>query len=153
MDSYVVSNLLPLHTLLQRIPLYACHFTGGQGYLKVEEVGQGQVHLQFYRYFQSALPPLFQWEYLFCCRLAHRLLLANRMCYSGNYNVVAEYRFKLIFSVMGFIFSFMLISLTILCPIFSIRVLAFFFLLVYYEWQVVFLSFSLSFDFPYGCFF
>ena len=37
--------------------------------LKVEEVGQGQVHLQFYRYFQIALPPLFQWEYLFCCRL------------------------------------------------------------------------------------
>ena len=58
MDSYVVSNLLVLHILLQRIPLYACHFTAVQGYLKVEEVGQGQVHLQFYRYFQIALPPL-----------------------------------------------------------------------------------------------
>lgn len=58
MDSYVVSSLLLLPTQLQRSPLYACHFTAAQGYLKVEEVGQGQVRLQCYRYFQIALPPL-----------------------------------------------------------------------------------------------
>lgn len=59
-------------------------------------------------------------------------VLANRVCYSDKHNVVAEYRFKLIFSVTGFVFSFTLISLTIRCPIFSIRMLAFFFLLLYY---------------------
>lgn len=77
-------------------------------------------------------------------------VLANRVCYSDKHNVVAEYRFKLIFSVRGFVFSFTLISLTILCPIFSIRMLAFFFLLLYYALQVVFLSFSLSFTFLMG---
>lgn len=39
-------------------PLVCLSFHSCTGHFKVEEVGQGQVPLQFYRYFQVALPPL-----------------------------------------------------------------------------------------------
>lgn len=132
-DIWVVSSVLLLQPCCHKEEHLSCHTRPSISWSRI-----GRYIFSSGRYFQNALQTPGYENACFPVALHTECISKPVFCYSVRGKMVAHCRFKLMFSIVGSLFPFLLISVTIFLPSFLTRVLVFFFLPLYCDLQTFF---------------